>query len=220
MKKYNTKINKIEELPKTLTIDGVVKYTGKMSDSEFISNGYLPVVYHQYPNRRYYTAEETKEIIDNVYTISYIPVERNIEEVKSLMLKDLKQAFLDYADRPRVDTGLGYFVDGARMDRENFEIGKKYALPQVKDADGNMQNVIINDYDTILTAIEMHGISLMITKWDKQLEIEAMGSIAECILYEATPYEVEEEVIDELTMEPTGEIQIVTKYRNNIKEWF
>jgi len=95
----------------------------------------------------------------------------------------------------------------------------KWGLPQVIDADNIPHDVTSTDYDIILNAIELHGISLWQTKQTKRAEILSLLDIAACILYEATPYDAVEDILDPITGLPTGSTQTVTKYKNNVKEW-
>ncbi len=217
MKLYNKNTDKIENI-KVIQDNGTF-YVNRLSDKQLNELGYFKVVYESKPSRRYYNFTENKELIGNVFTISYTATDKPLESIKELMLKDLKESFLNYALRPKVDTGLGFIVDGGRDDIKNFEIGKKYALEAVKDADGNMHPVTDSDYDVIISAIEQKGMSLYGIKWQKEAEINAMNTVDEIVLYEATPYEATVDVIDEATQEPTGETQVITKYKNNVKEW-
>ena len=219
MKVYNSKTNRIEELNPTIQTDNGILYTSKMSEVELNNEGIYFIEYKSKPNRRYYTYTEESSLVDNKYVVSYTTIDRPISEVHESMLQDLSKAYAEYKDRPKVDTGLGFVVDGGYNDIKNFEIGKKYALPEVKDANNNKHSVTISDYDTILSAIELNGISLFVTKDTKEQEIRALTTVEDCILYEATPYEETVDVVDEMTGEPIGETQVVTKYRNNVKEW-
>jgi len=220
MKRYNINTGKIEAIRGVIKTQEQVYYVDKLSDAELIGYGYLPIVYGEKPNRRYYTATESGAVVNDEYVITYTPTARPLEEVQGLMLKDLKEAFLKYAERPRVDSGLGYFVDGSYTDKANFEIGKKHALTFVIDADNvRHDGATLADYDAILVAIEQNGISLFNTKHTKRDEILALTTVEACALYEAEPYQAVVDVLDEFTMEPTGATVEVTKYRNKVKEW-
>ncbi len=216
MKLYNKNTDKIGNI-KVIQDNGTF-YVNRLSDKQLNELGYFKVIYESKPSRRYYNFTENKELVGNVFTISYTATDKPLKSVKKLMLKDLKESFLSYALRPKVDTGLGFIVDGGRDDIKNFEIGKKYGLEAIKDADGNRHPVTDSDYDTVITAIEQKGMSLYATKWQKEAEINEMGTIDEIVLYEATPYEVQEEITDEVG-EPTGETRTVTRYKNNTQEW-
>jgi len=219
MKRYNVNTSKIENLSTTIVVGGINKYVTKMTETELIAVGYLPIRYETKPDRRYYTSIESGVVIGDEYVVTYTATERPLTEVQDMMLKDLNETFDKYSVRPRVDSTLGYFIDGARTDKENFEVGKKHNLPQIVDADNIYHNVTSADYDIILNAIELHGISLWQTKQTKRAEILALPDVVACELYEATPYEATVNVIDPITMLPTGTTELVTLYKNNVKEW-
>lgn len=219
MKKYNINTDKIEELPSVVQTDSGSMYTNKMSNEALITEGYYPIAYGSIPNRRYYTYTESKSLMDNVYTITYTPVERNITEVQALMLSDLSTAYAGYTKRPRVDSGIGFFVDGGRDDLLNFQIGQKHSIMTVRDADNIDHVITAADYVTIITAMEAAGIAAMQLKWFKGVEIGSMLTVADCVLYEATPYQATVDILDPITFLPTGGTEVVTKYKNNVKEW-
>jgi len=223
MKLYNQNTDKIENI-KYIDNNGI-KYINNLTDVELNSYGYYKLEYSSVPNTRYYNAEKTSELIEGVYKISYIQTDKPIEEIKIKMRKDLKEAFIGYAERPSVDTGLGFSVDGGIIDVKNFEIGRKYVLPQVKAADGIFYDVTDENYIAIISAIELNGITLYQTKWGKELYINSIDNIGDCILYEATPYEAQQRIEDDFTGEPildgegNEQFETVTRYKNNIKEW-
>ena len=216
MKLYNQNTNRIENI-KTILTPGI-KYTNKLTKEELNNLGYYLLKYESKPNKRYYNYETKTEIQEGYYVTSYTPVNKPIDEVKTLMQKELKKAFLEYAKRPQVDTSLGYSVQAGRNDLENFGIGKEFGIDAVRDINNEMHLVTQEDYNTIILAIKQKGILLYQTKWSKELEINEFETIQDCILYEATPYEVQEEITNEMG-EPTGETHIVTRYKNNTKEW-
>jgi len=123
MKRYNINTGKIENLSAIVTVGEVNKYVTKITETEFIAAGYLPIRYETKPDRRYYTSIESGIVIGDEYVVTYTATERPLTEVQDMMLKDLNETFDKYSVRPRVDSGLGYFVDGARTDKENFEVG-------------------------------------------------------------------------------------------------
>jgi len=81
-------------------------------------------------------------------------------------LRDLKASFERASERPSVVTGLGFSVDGAYTDLQNFQIGQRAGLLTIVDVDGTPQTVVLEDYDTIINAIDERGLSLMQIKWD------------------------------------------------------
>lgn len=113
-----------------------------------------------------------RAFVDGALT-PYVVV-KTFTELKTEKLSQLKTNFEAKALRPKVPTTLGFDVDGGYNDLQNFAIGKKHALPQVKDTLGNFHNVALADYDTIITAIEAFGIDLLQWKWTKEIEINAI----------------------------------------------
>ena len=219
MKIYNQITDKIEELPKEINDNGIVKLSKILSDEDKIRLGYCPIKYLPKPDQRYYTYTENKEIVENIYTISYIPVERDLDIVKKEMIQRLSDSFKKVTKRPKVPTSLGFTVDGGREDLQNFELGKKYQIESVVDAGDQVHTISPEtDYDTIITEIELYGINLWQKKQLKKQTIMGFTTIQECIDYEHYEYEEEVDVLDE-NGEPTGETKIVTKYKSLIDEW-
>lgn len=103
---------------------------------------------------------------------------------KESKLKDLKAVFVKKSERPRVDTGLGYFVDGNYTDLSNFQIGKDLSLGAVKDADNITRPVTLADYNTILTAIKVNGVTLLQIKWTHGEAISLLETVAEINEYD------------------------------------
>ena len=167
------------------------------------SCGYYEVVYAEKPSERYYISTEVRTVVGSVCQITYTTVDKPVADIKDLILLDVSSSFAASQERPAVDTGLGYSVDGGRKDLQNFEIGKEFNLPQVRDVDGNFHTINTGDYDTIIGAIKVNGLMGYQAKWTKEATIAAMTTVAECVLFEATPY-----VVDG-----------VTYYKNNAKEW-
>jgi len=219
MRLYNQNTDKIETV-KVIETASYLYYTDKLTDDELNDLGYYKVEYQSKPDRQYYSSVESGELINNKYRVSYLGSEKNLDEVKARMLKDLKVRKLEKQDgRPVVDTGLGFSVDGGYRDMQNLEGGKALGLTFCKDVDGINQSVELTDWDNILMAVRSSGLSIILDNADKKDEIAALADVEACIEYEATPYTEMVDVIDEETREATGETKEVTKYRNNVKEW-
>ena len=191
MKLYNIAKDKIEDYSVITTTDGTL-YVSKLSEEQLNSYGYYKVEYSSTPNRRYYTSTPTQALEGNIYKVGYTATPRPLEEVKAALKASIKARFIEKQAEPEVDTGLGFSVDGGYDKVKDFEIGKKYSFPSVKASDDNFYPVTSEDYDTIITAIETYGITLFQTKWAKEAEVDALADVDACILYEATPYQVEE----------------------------
>lgn len=217
MKLFNANKGKIEDI-KVVTTNGIL-YVDKVTEVELNALGYYKIVYESKPNPYYYAATPITGLVGTVYTIGYTSVPKDLDEVKARMLKDLKETFTTLSVRPRVDTSLGYAVDGSRDDLQNFQIGRDLGFPTIVDADDNEHAATLDDYNTIILAIQVKGAELFNTKRTKKAEINALTTVDECILYEAAPYEALVDVMVEGTFEPTGAQDLVTLYKNNVKEW-
>ena len=200
---YNDKVIKS---PKTIEIGGVTYPRQIFKDKEFLlANGIKPYREVSVENKYYYNGTLTR--VDNgsevVGTYSKIP--KNIDGIKEGMLSQLSQVFKNVSKRPRVTTSLGFDVDASRNDILNFEDGKALGVTTIKDADGNFHTITVADYDTIIAEQKASGLALYQTKWTKEAEIQALATIEDCILYEATPNGVDAD----------GNVV----YKNNITEW-
>lgn len=112
-------------------------------------------------------------------TATYSVVEKPIERIKLEQKAKLSGLFKEASERPEVDTGLGFSVDGSHTDLLNFEIAHKYAVlsgeenAYIKASDNTMKLIAVTDYETIIQSIELNGIGLYQIKWAKEVEIES-----------------------------------------------
>jgi hypothetical protein len=109
------------------------------------------------------------EVTEKVFETLELKAEALLQGNTGLLnvkLAELKVNFEEASKRPRVDTGLGFFVDGGYSDLTNFQIGKELGLLVIKDADNIEHSIAIEDYDTILSAIKTKGLSLIQSNWE------------------------------------------------------
>lgn len=104
--------------------------------------------------------------------------ELEINKVVKLNLLKKKTKELQ-ASRHVVDTGLGFSVDGSYQDLQNLEAGKALGLTFVVDSNGIRQNILVTDWDTILTAIRTNGLLILENKWTKQVLINEANTLEE-----------------------------------------
>lgn len=214
MKLYNLELDKIENI-KTINTDDGVRYVNKLTTSELVVQGYYPIEYTTIPNRRYYTYTVVKSIINDVYTVTYSPIERPLATVIGLMEKDLRETYYKtYLELPRIDTGLGYDVWGSLESVEELRMWKDYAYTEIIDADDNTQTVDGTSYTAIADAIKTYRRLVYDRRKVKVSEVHTLVDVDACILYEATPYGCPE--LD-LEGNPTG--GTTTCYRNLVKDW-
>lgn len=214
MKIYdNNQLQEIE-LPKVITSGGITIPTNNFTESDWNGHGFYFLEIGSQPDNRYYTSSVSKALVGNKYTYTYTPIERDIETVKTRMLRDLKAHFLVISERPRVSTPLGFDVDGSRNDILNFEDGQAFGLNMVRDADGISRNIASVDYNALILAVKENGINLYQTKWAKEEEIKIFTAMSQCINYEHQFIETVQ-VTDELS----GELVSQDIYKNNVTEW-
>lgn len=103
----------------------------------------------------------------------------SLDEMKMFKKTHLKGLFIAKINRPRIDTGLGFEVDGSKDDLVNLEIAKSLELDFVKDADGKLHQIKISDWDVILKAIKQKGVLLFQEKWELETKIDACTTILE-----------------------------------------
>ncbi len=88
-------------------------------------------------------------------------------------LKEIKQAFNTAANRPRVDSTLGYDVDGNKDDLYNFENALVLGVTEIRDADNAYQAVTNADLELIIQKIRVNGLGLFQKKWQLDQLTEA-----------------------------------------------
>lgn len=218
MKLYNIITNEIENI-RGLEINGILVNISSVAEHVLNKRGYYSIVFNSLPDTRYYSYVRSESLIGIKYTISYAAVEKSLEEVIARMLKTLRKKYEDVSLRPKVDTGLGYFVYGGSDDINELIIWKDYAETEIFDAYGNIQSVTGASYTAIASAIKNNRQRLFREAKTKVSEIKALASIDECITYEHSPYDTVEEIVDDFG-EPTGEgTHTVTRYINNVLDW-
>lgn len=103
----------------------------------------------------------------------------SLDEAKMLKKTHLKGLFSAKMSRPKVDTGLGFEVDGSKDDLANFEIAKSLELDFIKDADGKLNKIKTSDWDVIIKVIKQKGVSLFQEKWELEAKIDACKTLEE-----------------------------------------
>jgi len=169
-------------------------------------------------SKRYYIISENIDY--ETATVTYTETPKDLDEIKRLMNISIKERFQEKLDHAEVPTSLGYSVDGGYISVKNFEIGKKHNIPKVKDYDNNFHDVQESDYDTIISEIELYGITLYNQKWSVQAEVQALQDINACKLFEHEPYDYTLTEDDITELDGTQKVgDVVTRYKNNCKDW-
>jgi len=224
MKMFNETTSKVEELPKLVNVNGVNKYSSKLSQEQLAELGYFKIVKESKPSREYYTSKEVGEVVDGVYKVTYETTEKPLEQLVKGLLTKVSKSFKEASNRPAIDSGLGFKIDGSLDDMQRFEIGRELEIDVVIDAFGQPHSIELEDYATMILAIKTSGLKLFRQKWSKEAEIKAFESIEDVINYEKFEYEVEQLIVDEdgeaiLDDEGNEQFETVTKTRNMCSHW-
>ncbi len=150
------------------------KLLSESSDTQLVDNFYLV-------NEWRYYREVLKNIeitYDDPFLVVYPekPKEEfdseNFEELKHYLLCKIKEiTYKKFNGRPIVDTGLGFSVDGGASDLNNFISGKDIGLLIIKDSNNTLQDIRLEDYDTIIKKIRENGFMYMDKKWTLEHEV-------------------------------------------------
>jgi hypothetical protein len=164
----------------------------KVNQSLITDSGYFPFNLIQKPQDT-----TRQQVQDNGFVIGtdgyvksdYKMVDKSFTDIDMTAILNeklviLKQRFEAVSKRPKVDTGLGFSVDGSHADLQNFKLGQDLGLLYVIDSDGGFQVITIEDYAVIISAIQSANLTLMQTKWDTKallqaVELNDMASLSE-----------------------------------------
>jgi len=103
-----------------------------------------------------------------------------LENQKEILLVKLRAKTKErLTGRPRIETGLGFAVDGSTEDLMLFENAQKMGLTELRDADNQMQDIELSDWDEILDAIRIYGYGILKHKWDTEKLIKDASTLEE-----------------------------------------
>ena len=220
MKLFNQNKDKVENKKTITTVNGTM-YVNKLTEEQLNSFGYHLIEYQSVPNRRYYTSKKSSSLVGNKFIVGYTSVEKPLEEVIGLMVKDWGEVASKKEADPILTTTLGITVRAGREDLDSFERGAKRNKTSMRDYQGVEHTIAPNDMAKIAQEIEDAGEVLFDLKFAKLDEIRVLTSLAECMAYEKEPYDyivtqedVDNDIEGSLTLGET-----IIKYKNNVKEW-
>lgn len=170
-----------------ITIENLLQVLGlsddtKVNQSVITDSGYFPLNLVAKPqNTARQRVQDNGLVIgtDGYVKSDYVLVDRafadtDMSAVLNEKLGMLKQRFEAASKRPKVDTGLGFTVDGSHADLQNFKLGQALGLLSVVDSEGVLQVITIEDYATVITAIQVTQLTLMQTNWDAKALLQAV----------------------------------------------
>lgn len=101
-------------------------------------------------------------------------VEMSVDNFKKIRLTILKkETEKALEERPEIDTGLGFSVEGGYRDLINFDSGKKMGLNKIRDSQNKTKIIDPLEWDTIIGAIRNYGLKILQSKWDTEDLINA-----------------------------------------------
>ena len=87
---------------------------------------------------------------------------------------ELKTLFLTKMEKPVIDTGLGFSVDGGRVDLQNFQTGLARGYWFARDSNNEMQLDLTEDHmKQIIEKIQDNGMAIYQRKWALEALIDA-----------------------------------------------
>jgi len=106
-------------------------------------------------------------------------VDISLDELKAIKKGQLDQVFNTVAERPVVDTGLGFEVNGGYQDLADFTVGEDLGITIIRAVDNSMNDVTEIQFKSIILAIKMNGLTLKQNKWALADSITAATTIEE-----------------------------------------
>jgi len=230
MKLYNSNKRKIEN-------SKIIEYgnnsyldVSRATDEELNNIGYYMVKYLPKPDRRYYTSIEAFGLNGNIFEIGYNAVDKNVEDVKTLMVSDL----IEVAKKKMEDITSKYSNaemsawEGLEKEANSFLSGTPIDdCPMIKE-----EAILCNqEYVDVATNISQKAIQLrafrnyvVSTRYLKTQEINSLTTIAECVLYESTPYDyiiTQEDVDSFIGADSERPVvgAVIQRVKNNVKDW-
>jgi len=218
--KDNNKINK----PKEIEVDGIVYPRSVFSDEAKLNElGIQLVIEEPIPDRKYYTY--TEELVGNV--LKRTPIPRDIEVVKKELVSELVCLCKDKLNKATEKYSPAEMASWETLEKEaiSYLQGTKIELCTMlkdeADMSGQDYNVLANEVVTNANDMRTFRTYVVSNRYNISNQIMALDSIDNIKLFLATPYQytiTEDDIIDD--METTHQVgDVVTRYKNNLKDW-
>ena len=218
--KDNNKINK----PKEIEVDGIVYPRSVFSDEAKLNElGIQLVIEEPIPDRKYYTY--TEELVGNV--LKRTPIPRDIEVVKKELVSELVCLCKDKLNKATEKYSPAEMASWENLEREAIsylqgtEIELCTMLKDEADMSGQDYTVLANEVVTNANDMRTFRTYVVSNRYNISNQIMALDSIDNIKLFLATPYQytiTEDDIIDDIeTTQQMGDV--VTRYKNNLKDW-
>lgn len=106
-------------------------------------------------------------------------IEVSLDQAKEAKKAHLCELFRAKNLRPKIDTGLGFDVDGGKEDLINLEVVKDLKIRQIKLANNEFQTLKEGDIDKIISIVKLAGAKRYKEKWEWEAKIDAAKTITE-----------------------------------------
>lgn len=217
--------NSIIAKPKAIAVGGVdypSAIFSKYSEAELNAIGVFTITEDSIPNRRYYTYNE---VLDTTTAhITRTPIEKPVADVQALLLRDLEYVANGKFDATTAGYTAGEMSSWGELEADAIAHQTTPLTSGILFDEATIAGITVDELaNRVLTnaaAFKQAKAYISGIRKKKSLEIQALATIDDYILYEATPYEYtytadDQEVIDGL--KSAGDI--ITRYKNNVKEW-
>jgi len=139
-----------------------------LTDEQRAVHGWYPI---DYTDSLYNPATEdrlfvSQELVGGVFKVVYVVRDLTLDELKAIKKGQLDKEFDTAAQRPIVDTGLGFEVHGGYTDLADFTVGADLGLTVIRAADNSMHTVTPEEFQTVLMAIKLRGFAIKGNKWE------------------------------------------------------
>ena len=217
-----TKINKA----KPLTINEVqypIDIFYRWTETQLNAIGLYSITISEYPNGRYYEANEIETFDTETPTITYEAIEKPLLEVQASLVKSIENTATN-----KFNTATGNYTAGEMSSWTDMEVDAIAHNNPDPLANGmlfdeaTISGITIDDLvnKVLANAAALKQVKSYIagTRSKKTKEVTELISIDACILYEKTPYSytlTEEDIIDGI-----GTVgDIVVRYEDKCIEW-
>lgn len=157
-----------------------ILFGGIMPSDEVLNSKGFYEIQENYTATQADTVIEKGVLFNNGVATLNVEITTDINKAKELKKEAIKPLFKAATFRPRIDTTLGFSVDGSKDDLVNLENAQKLGVDFVKDADGVTHKIdATTDWDTILNAVRQYGLALYKEKWELENSVDACTTVDE-----------------------------------------
>lgn len=191
MKIYNSHTNKIENIAD----GGVIKhstgsfYIDKIDETKLNELGRYNVSIEDKPNSAYYNYSESKELVGNIYTITYIPSDKLLQDTVDYKLSILAYKATEVEEQGITVAGLDIATDVKSQSKLTTAItffGRKPGETRKFKAKNGFASADKATVEAIQDALDVHLTAVTTNEEIHYNAINLLGSVAEVEAYDIT----------------------------------